>query len=145
MSRARPRHRALLAPALAAAALAGRFATGIVAAAVGAAVAAALARGGAGALDLATGMHCLGTVLVSAGVVGGVGWLSARGGARATAGASLAAGGMAGALAADAALQLTCEAHGALPHLLAFHLGGVALVAVAAVAVLRSVRVPSRR
>jgi hypothetical protein len=59
--------------------------------------------------------------------------------------ASLAAGGMAGALAADAALHVTCRAHGALPHLLVFHLGGVVLVAVAAMAVMSSVRVPSRR
>ena len=48
------------------------------------------------------------------------------------------------ALAADAALQLTCHAHGALPHLLSFHLGGVVLVAAAAAAVIRSARVTSR-
>lgn len=130
--------------ALAVASLAGRFAMGVVVAAVVAAVAAAVAAGSAGALDLATGAECLVVVLASAGLVAGAAWLGVRGGSRPAVRSTLAMGGLAGALAADAALQLTCHAHGALPHLLAFHLGGVLLVAAAAAAVMRSARVPSR-
>ena len=130
--------------ALAVASLAGRFAVGVVVAAVAAAAAAAVAGGSAGALDLATGAECLVVVLASAGLVAGAAWLGVRGGSRLAVRSTLAMGGLAGALAADAALQLTCHAHGALPHLLAFHLGGVLLVAAAAVAVVRSARVTSR-
>jgi hypothetical protein len=130
--------------ALAVASLAGRFAAGVVVAAVAAAAAAAIAGGSAGALDLATGAECLVVVLASAGLVAGAAWLGVRGGSRLAVRSTLAMGGLAGSLAADAALQLTCHAHGALPHLLSFHLGGVVLVAAAAAAVVRSARVPSR-
>ena len=130
--------------ALAVASLAGRFAMGIVVAAVAAAAAAAIVGGRAGALDLATGVECFVVVLASAGLVAGAAWLGVRGGSRPAVRSTLAMGGLAGALAADAALQLTCHAHGSLPHLLSFHLGAVALVAAAAVAVVRSTRVPSR-
>ncbi len=123
--------------ALAVASLAGRFAVGIVVAAVAAAAAAAIAGGRAGALDLATGVECLVVVLASAGLVAGAAWLGVRGGSRPAVRNTLAMGGLAGALAADAALQLTCDAHGSLPHLLSFHLGTVVLVAVAAAAVVR--------
>jgi hypothetical protein len=44
----------------------------------------------------------------------------------------VAAAAAAGALAADAALQVTCAAHTAVPHLLAFHVGGIVLAAAAA-------------
>jgi hypothetical protein len=44
----------------------------------------------------------------------------------------LAAAAAAGALAGDAALQVTCSAHGVGLHLLAFHAGGVVLAAAAA-------------
>ena len=128
--------------ALAVASLAGRFALGVVVAAVAAAAAAAIAGGRAGALDLATGVECLVVVLASAGLVAGAAWLGVRGGSRPAVRNTLAIGGLAGALAADAALQLTCHAHGSLTHLLSFHLGAVVLVAAAAVAVVRSVRVP---
>lgn len=130
--------------ALAVASLAGRFAVGIVAAAVGAAVAAAISGGRAGALDLATGAECFVLIMASAGLVAGAAWLGVRGGSRLAVRHAIAAGGLAGALAAAAALQLTCHAHGAMPHLLSFHLGGVVLVAAAAAAVMRSARVPSR-
>lgn len=130
--------------ALAVASLAGRFALGVVVSAVAAAAAAAIAGGRAGALDLATGVECLVVVLASAGLVAGAAWLGVRGGSRPTVRNTLAMGGLAGALAADAALQLTCHGHGSLPHLLSFHLGAVVLVAVAAVAVVRSARVASR-
>jgi hypothetical protein len=50
---------------------------------------------------------------------------------------ALATGAVVGALGATAALQLTCPAHEALLHLLAFHAGGVAVVAAAALLLLR--------
>jgi Putative zinc-finger len=128
---------ALAAAALAMAWLAGRFAVGIIITAVSAAAAASLVAGRGGALDLATGVDCLSLELVAAVAVGGAAWLGARRGSRVVAGRSLSAGAAAGALVADAALQITCGAHDALPHLLAFHLGGVLLVAAAAVFVLR--------
>jgi hypothetical protein len=128
---------ALAAAALAMAALAGRLAVGVVVAAVSAAVAAALFAGRGGALDAATGVDCLGLELVAAAAVGGAAWLGTRGGSRVVVRRSLAAGAVAGALVADAALQITCGSHGALPHLLAFHVGGVLLVSAAALLVLR--------
>lgn len=135
---------ALAIAALAIASLAGRFALGVVVAAVAAAAAAAVAGGRAGALELSTGVECLVVVLASAGLVAGAAWLGVRGGSRPAVRNTLAMGGVAGALAADAALQLTCHGHGSLPHLLSFHLGAVVLVAAAAVAFVRSARVPSR-
>jgi len=129
--------------ALVASSLAGRFAVGITLAGVAAALAGALVGGRAGALDAAAGVDCLVTELVSALAVGGVAWLAARGGPRPVARSALAAGGVAGALAADAALQLTCRAHGASLHLLAFHLGGVLLVAVASLTLVRPARAPA--
>ncbi|HEY6001519.1 MAG TPA: hypothetical protein VIV57_01515, partial [Anaeromyxobacter sp.] len=45
---------------------------------------------------------------------------------------AMAAAAAAGALAGDAALQLACPARAAMPHLLAFHVGGVVLAAAAA-------------
>jgi len=130
--------------ALAVASVAGRFAMGVVVAAVAAALAAAVAGGSVGAFDLSGGEECLVVVLASAGLVSGAAWLGVRGSSPVSVRTALAMGGLAGALAADAALQLICHGHGALPHLLAFHVGGVVLVAAAAVAVLRVARVPSR-
>jgi len=128
---------ALAAAALSMALLAGRVAVGAIVAAVSAAVAAALFSGRAGALELATGAHCLGLELVAAVVVGAAAWFGARGGSPVALRRSLATGALAGALVADAALQITCGSHDALPHLLAFHVGGVLLVAAAALPVLR--------
>jgi hypothetical protein len=130
--------------ALAVASVAGRFAMGVVVAAVAAALAAAVAGGSVGSLDLTGGEECLVVVLASAGLVSGAAWLGVRGSSPVGVRTALAMGGLAGALAADAALQLICHGHGALPHLLAFHVGGVVLVAAAAVAVLRVARVHSR-
>jgi len=128
---------ALAAAALAMASLAGRLAVGVVVTAVSAALAAALFAGRGGALDAATGVDCLGLELLAAAAVGGAAWLGARGGSRVVVRRSLAAGAVAGALVADAALQITCGSHDALPHLLAFHVGGVLLVTAAALLVLR--------
>jgi len=124
--------------------LAGRFAVGIVLAAVIAAIAAALVGGSAGAIDPGTGAECLMTELFSAAVVAGAAWFGVGRGSRATMWGALAAGGVAGALAADAALQVTCRAHLASFHVLAFHLGGVLLVAAAALTVLMSGRAQAR-
>ncbi len=128
---------ALAVAALAIAALAGRFALGVVVAAVSSAVAAALLAGRSGGLEVASGVDCLGVEFLTAAAVGGTAWLMARGGSRRAARRSLAVGAVAGALVADAALQVTCGAHDALPHLLTFHAGGVLLVAAAAFLVLR--------
>jgi hypothetical protein len=123
--------------ALGVAAMAGRLAVGVVGAAVAASVAAALFTGRAGPLAADHGVFCLGTELVAAAAVGGVAWLGSRGGPREAARRSLAAGAVAGALAADAALQVMCGATDSAPHLLAFHVGGVILAAAAAAALLR--------
>jgi hypothetical protein len=51
---------------------------------------------------------------------------------------------LAGALAANAALQITCQVHGALPHHVVFHLGGVLVVAGMAAALVWSARASAR-
>jgi hypothetical protein len=96
------------------AAAAGRFAVGVVVAAVAAAVAAALAGGGGGSLDASTGAECLAVELAGAAVVAGSAWLGARRGSRQAVRRALAGGGVAGALVADAALQV-CRAHERCP------------------------------
>jgi anti-sigma factor RsiW len=118
--------------ALAMAWLAGRFAVGLVLTGVLAAAAAALWSGHGDALGFPTGVECLTVELVSAAVVAGAAWLGARGGFPALVRRAQSTGAVAGALAADAALQITCPVHDALPHLLTFHLGGMLLVGVAA-------------
>ena len=123
---------ALAVAALAVAALAGRFAVGVVVAAVSASLAAALVAGRGGGLQVAIGVHCLGTELMAAAAVAGAAWLGARGGSPVAVRRSLAAGAVAGALVADAALQITCGAQDATAHLLTFHVGGVLIVAAAA-------------
>lgn len=126
--------------ALAVASRAGRLAVGVVLAAVAASIAAALAGGSAGGLDVATGAECLAMELALGALVAGAAWVGVRGETKAKVRPALATGGLAGALAADAALQLACHSHGALPHLLAFHVGGVVVVAAVAAAVVRSAR-----
>jgi hypothetical protein len=91
-----------------------------------------------------TGAECLALEVAAAAAVGGAAWFGARRGSHAAVRNALAAGGVAGALAADAALQITCQAHAALPHLLVFHLGGVLIVAGVAVALVSSTRAPAR-
>jgi hypothetical protein len=102
---------------------------------VGVTVLAALAAGlasGQTPLAGAPGVHCLATELASAAVVVGAVWLAVRGGTTSPARSAIAAAAAAGALAGDAALQVTCGAQGEVPHLLAFHVGGVLLAAAAA-------------
>jgi hypothetical protein len=123
--------------ALAVSSVAGRLATGMVVAAVGAAIAAALVGGGEGTLAATLGAECLVTELVMAGMGATAAWVAVRRESRAVMRGALSAGAIAGALAADAALQIACPAHEALAHLLVFHLGGVVLVAAGAWALLR--------
>jgi hypothetical protein len=104
--------------------------------AVGAGVAAALAAaavaGHGGPLAAYAGLECLATELASAAVVAGAAWLALRGGTTSPSRIAMAASAAAGALAADGALQLACPVRAAMPHLLAFHVGGVVLAAAVA-------------
>ncbi len=106
----------------------------VAACAAGAALASAVVTGHAGPLDVGEGVRCLATELAGAAAVIGAGWVAlSRTGASASR-AALGASAAAGALAGTAALAITCTAHGSLPHLLAFHVGGVLLGAAAAAA-----------
>lgn len=111
--------------AIAAAGLAALASRGVrvAAAAVGLSVAFALA-GGAGPLSVSDGLLCLGTELAAAAVplVAALA-LSRRAGAGGA--GRYAAAAAAGAVAGQAALQLTCHAPDAAAHLLVFHAGGV--------------------
>jgi hypothetical protein len=138
---ARGRHRSsedlawaavLWALAVALAAAVQRRALLVIAAAVVGAATAAVATGRPGPFAVAIGLHCLAAELASAAAVVGAVWLAIRGGTTSPARSATAAGAAAGALAADAALQVTCAAQDAVPHLLAFHVGGVLLAAVGA-------------
>lgn len=103
-----------------------------VAAAVLAAVASAVETGRPGPLAAGVGVECLTIELASAAAVVGAVWLVLRGGTTSPARSALAATAAAGALAGDAALQVTCAARDAVSHLLAFHLGGVLVAVVGA-------------
>lgn len=99
---------------------------------VGVTVLAALAAGlapGETPLAGAPGVHCLATEIASAAMVVGAVWLAIRGGTTSPASSAIAAAAAAGALAGDAALQVTCGAQNEIPHLLLFHVGGVLLAA----------------
>src|SRR5260370_20277573 len=101
-------------------------------------VVAAMASGSIG-LFAAVGVHCLALERFTAA------WplaaLAAAGGlSSSTSGWTTAALASAGALAGQGALHLTCPERSATPHLLAFHLGGVVLAAVAGWAVPRALR-----
>jgi len=129
--------------ALAVAALAGRLALAAVAVAVAAAVVAALFGGRMGALDAGGGVECVAIELAASAAVAAVGWIGARRATRRYVRYTVGAAAIAGALAADAALQITCRSHSALPHLFAFHLGGVVLVAGLAFAVFVAAQRPA--
>jgi hypothetical protein len=125
-----------LAVAAAAAALgaaARRWAIAVLVAAPIAAVGLALASGTAGPLEVAMGVDCLATEVACAAAVVAAAWLALRRGTSSLSPRSVTAGAAAGALGAVAALDITCPAHAALPHLLAFHVAGV-LVAMAGAA-----------
>lgn len=97
--------------------------------AVLAAVVATIVSGAPGTLAASLGLECLATEVASAAVVVGAVWLALRGGTTSPPRSAIAAAAAAGALAGDAALQITCAAHPAVPHLLAFHVGGIVLAA----------------
>ncbi len=102
---------------------------------IGGALLAALLAGvasGETALAGAPGAYCLPAELASAALVVGAVWLALRGGTTSPARSAIAAAAAAGALAGDAALQITCGAQDAVPHLLALHVGGVLLAAAGA-------------
>lgn len=123
---------ALGALALALAAAARRRGPLAVAAAALAAGIAAAATGHPGPLAADVGVECLALELGSAAAVVGAVWLALRGGTTSPARAAVAAAAAAGALAGYAGLQVTCAARSALPHLLAFHAGGVLVAVVVA-------------
>jgi len=126
---------ALAAGAIGLAAVARRFTLRFAAAAVSAAFVAAVVRGGSeGRLGFPAGLECLLTVAGAAAAVTGAAWLAAR---RGRGSVALGAWAVAGALAGDAALQIACGRNESLPHLAAFHAGGVLAVAALAAAVAR--------
>jgi len=100
--------------------------------AVLAAVAAATISGAPGPLAAPLGLECLATEVASAAIVVGAVWLALRGGTTSQSQSAMAAAAAAGALAGDAALQVTCAAHTSFPHLLAFHVGGIVIAAAGA-------------
>jgi hypothetical protein len=112
----------------------------VVSGAVTAAVIAAMALGQPGPVVAAIGLHCLATEIASAAIVVGAVWFAIRGGATTPARSAIAAAAAAGALAGDAALQVTCGAHDAFPHLLGFHAGGVLLAVAGASLLWRTAR-----
>jgi hypothetical protein len=118
--------------AIALAAAARRSALLVITAAVLAAVTAAVAAGRPGPLAGAIGLLCLTTEIAAAATVVGAAWLAIRGGTTSPARSAIAAAAAAGGLAGDAALQVSCAAQDAIPHLLAFHVGGVLLAVVGA-------------
>jgi hypothetical protein len=124
---------ALAAAAAALGAASRRWAIAVIAAAPIAAFGVALVSGTAGSLEVAMGVDCLATEIACAAAVVAAAWLAMRRGTSSLSQRSVAAGAAAGALGAVAALDITCPAHGALPHLLAFHVAGV-LVAMAGAA-----------
>lgn len=103
----------------------------VTAAALLSAVAATAISAASGPLAPSTGLECLATEVLSAAVVVGAVWFAVRDGTTSPARSAIAAAAAAGALAGDAALQVTCAAH-TVPHLLAFHVGGVVLAAAGA-------------
>ncbi len=108
--------------------------------AVLAAVGATIISGAPGPLAAPLGLECLATEVGSAAIVVGAVWLALRGGTTSPPRSAIAAAAAAGALAGDAALQITCAAHTAVPHLLAFHVGGIVLAAAMASVLWRATR-----
>ena len=107
------------------AALVRRLTIGFAATAASAALFAALLRGSEGQLSALGGLECL---LVEAAVAGGAAafaWRLFRRGPDSVRRSSVGVWATAGALAGDAALQVSCAQHDSLPHLLVFHLGGL--------------------
>lgn len=123
---------ALWAAAVVLAAAASRAPGRVVGLSLLAVLAAAALSGGPGPLAASVGIDCVLTELGSAAAVVGAVWLALRRGTTSAARPTIAAAAAAGAVAGAAALQVTCSVHGSMPHLLAFHLGGVLLAAAGA-------------
>lgn len=128
---------ALAASAAAFGAASRRWAVVVVAAAPIAALGASLAAGAAGTLQAAVGVDCLTAEMACSAAVVIAAWFAMRRGSSSLGGKAAAAGAAAGALGGAAALQITCRAHTALPHLLVFHVTGVLLASAAAATVWR--------
>lgn len=109
-----------------------RWRVTVVPLAVLAALGAAAVTGVTGGLDAGVGLDCMATEMACAAAVVIGAWLAIRRGTSSLGPGAVAAGAAAGAVAGAAALQLTCLANTSLPHLLAFHVGGVLLAAAAA-------------
>ena len=103
----------------------------------------ALATGVAGALRPSVGMDCVATEIACSAAVIAAARLVLRRGTSSLAPGAAAAGAAAGALAGLAALQLTCPEHRSLPHVLVFHVLGLAWAAAGAGAICRAVE-PAR-
>jgi hypothetical protein len=129
---------ALAAGAIAVAILARRLTIRFAVVAVSAAFVAAAVRGGPGDLAFAEGLECLLIEAAAAAAVASAAWLAAR---RAPGTVPLGTWAIAGALAGDAALQISCGAHLSMLHLVTFHAGGVLVVA--ALALVHSWRRPA--
>ena len=112
----------------------------VTALAVLAGAAAITVSGAPGPLAASLGLECLATEVASAAIVVGAVWLALRGGTTSPPRSAMAAVAAAGALAGDAALQVTCAAHTAVPHVLAFHVGGIVLAAAGASVLWRTPR-----
>jgi hypothetical protein len=123
---------ALAAAAVGLGAAGRRWRVAVVPLAVLAALGAAAVTRATGVLNAGVGLDCLATEVACATTVVIGAWLAIRRGTSSLGPGAVAAGAAAGAVAGAAALQLTCRAHTWLPHLLAFHVGGVLLTAAAA-------------
>lgn len=122
----------LAAVAVGLAALVRRLTARFAVAALSAALVAALVAGGEGPLGATDGLDCLATLVAMAAGATGVAWLLARRKHASPERSALAAWAVAGALAGDAGLQISCGHHASLPHLLVFHAAGVLAVVAAA-------------
>lgn len=128
---------ALAAVAIGLTAAARRLTLRFAAAAISAALVAAAIRGGPGPLAVPEGLKCLLTEAAGAAAVVGLAWLGSRWRRTPT---NVGVWAAAGALAADAALQIGCAAHTSLAHMAVFHAGGVLAVVTLALAALRARR-----
>jgi hypothetical protein len=128
-----------------AAALAGaRLGWRIALAVAGASALFALFAGTGDGVDLGPGAACMGSELVAGVVALGVAWVVRSRQGEVVGPGFLGAVAAAGALAGQAALNVTCHVRDALPHLLVFHTGGVivaALIGAALGAVRRSTQI----
>jgi len=125
---------ALAGGAIALAVLARRLTLRFATVAVSASFVAALIRGGPGQVSVFQGLECLLFEVAAVAAMMGAAWLVNH---RSAASASFSAWVVAGALAGDAALQISCSEHTSFAHLVTFHVGGVLLISAVALMVTR--------